>query len=88
MVGCCICTPACCLQSDIVLVNLEHGTEESRLLSAATHAHGLVLWRDKIVILDSEEGAVVVLEPSSGSRDIIWRVRLRTHAFALPKSLM
>lgn len=77
--------PTCCLQSDIILVNLEHGTEESRLLSAGTHAHGLVLWRDKIVTLDSEEGAVVVLEPSSGSRDIIWKVGLPNNAFTVPK---
>ena len=64
----------CCLQSDIVLVDPEHGTEESRLRSVGTHAHGLVLWRDGIVTLDSEGSALVVLEPSSGSKDIIWKV--------------
>ena len=81
-------TLVCCLQSDIVLVDLEHGTEESRLRSIGTHAHGLVLWRDKVVTLDSEEGTVGVLQPSSGSMDIIWKVSLPDYALSVPRNRM
>ncbi len=70
------------------MVDLDRGTEQSCLRAIGTHAHGLVLWRDRIVTLDSEEGAVVVLEPSSGGRDAIWKVSLPDHAFAVPRRFM
>lgn len=59
-------------------MDLQHDREESRLRSVGTHAHGLVLWRDMLVLLDSEDSSLVVVHPSSGSRDVIWRVSLQS----------
>lgn len=59
-----------------MLMNVHHGSEDFRLLSIGTHAHGLVLWHDMIVTLDSEGSALVTIHPSSRSRDVIWKVSL------------
>ena len=74
-----------------MLVDLEHDREESRLRSVGTHAHGLVVWRDRLVVLDSEDSALVAVHPSSGSREIIWRVSLKSslrHLSLMPCRLL
>ncbi len=57
-------------------MDLQHDREESRLRSVGTHAHGLVMWRDMLLVLDSEDSALVAVNPSSGSSEVIWKVRL------------
>ena len=64
----------CVVQSDVVRINLNHGTTEMRLPSVGVHAHGLVLWHDKLILLDSEGSALVAIHPPSSTPDIIWRV--------------
>ena len=59
-------------------MDLQHDRVESRIKSVGTHAHGLVLWRDMLVLLDSGDSALVVVHPSSGSRNVIWRVSLES----------
>ncbi len=65
-------------QSDIALVDLQHDREESRLHSVGTHAHGLVMWRDVLVVLDSEDSALIAVHWSSDRREVIWRVSLKS----------
>ncbi len=55
-------------------MNLKHGTTEMRLASVGAHAHGLVLWHDALILLDSEGSALVAIHPPSSTPDIIWRV--------------
>jgi hypothetical protein len=64
----------CVVQSDVVRINLNHGTTEMRLPSVGVHAHGLVLWHDELILLDSEGSALVAIHPPSSTPDIIWRV--------------
>lgn len=37
-------------------------------------AHGLVLWRGRFVMLDSEHGALVVVDPDTSVVTQIWKV--------------
>lgn len=67
-------------------MDLQHDREESRLLSVGTHAHGLVLWKDRLITLDSEGSALVAVHPSNGSRRVIWRVSLKGHLNGLAQS--
>lgn len=74
------------MQSDVVRINLEHGTTEMRLPSVGVHAHGLVLWHDKLILLDSEGSALVAIHPPSSTPDIIWRVSLAEAQRARPQA--
>ena len=60
-------------------MDLQRDREESRLHSVGTHAHGLVLWRDMLLVLDSEDSALVAVHPGSGRREVVWRVSLKIY---------
>jgi hypothetical protein len=56
-------------QSDLVKVYVGPGREAhevSRIASVGTKAHGLVSWGKDILMLDSDNGALVSLDVASG----------------------
>jgi hypothetical protein len=65
-------------QSDAVKID-PNADPRPRVTAEVKHvglkAHGLVLWQDQFVMLDSENGALVAVEPASGSVRQIWKVR-------------
>ena len=67
-------------------MDLRTDREEFRLLSVGTHAHGLVLWQDRLMLLDSEGSALIAVHPSSIRREVVWRVSFRTCLSSLAQS--
>ena len=65
------------LQSDVVRVDLSEQTprEALRIKGAGTKAHGLVEWRGRLLLLDSEHGALAALDRSTGHLETLWQVR-------------
>ena len=57
-------------------MDLESGGAVLRHRGIGSHAHGIVLWQQDILCLDSEGGALVSVERDSGSRSVLWRVRM------------
>ncbi|KAG2501830.1 hypothetical protein HYH03_000329 [Edaphochlamys debaryana] len=63
-------------KSEAVKIDLR-SKPEPRVVATAkdvgTKAHGLVAWRGRLVVLDSERGALVTVDPGSGEVTKIWQ---------------
>lgn len=49
--------------------------EKLRFTGVGDKAHGCVLWRNVLVMLDSDNGALVTLDPKESDILTIWTVR-------------
>lgn len=74
-----ICQGASTVQSQVAKVDLASGEVVRRFKAVGVNSHGLVAWRDRFVILSSQEAALVTLDPTDGSTSTIWAVRSAPH---------
>ena len=63
------------VQSDIVLVDLKSGMQAVRHKHVGTHAHGLVIWGNVLLVLDSAHSALVRVDSVTGQKQTLWQVR-------------
>lgn len=73
----CACLPPCA-QSDLVKVFVGPGSpphEVSRITAVGTKAHGVVAWGSDLVMLDSDNGALVSLDTEGGDVYDLYMVR-------------
>lgn len=63
------------VQSDIVLVDLKTGLRAFQHRQIGTHAHGLVIWGDMLLTLDSAHSALVSIKSKTGQKRLLWQVR-------------
>jgi len=62
------------VQSDVVLVDLKTGLRGFQHRQIGTHAHGLVMWGDMLLTLDSAHSALMSIESKTGQRRVLWQV--------------
>lgn len=72
---CFVCWSGHC-QSDVVALDMtsEPPRELLRIKGVGTKAHGLVEWGSKLIMLDSDAGTLVQLDPYTSNVDDIWAV--------------
>lgn len=62
-------------QSALAKVDLASGRVVRRLEGVGTKAHCLVAWRASFLVLDSEEAALIRVDPANGSITTLYKVR-------------
>ena len=60
-----------------MLVHIITGIQAVRHKHVGMHAHGLVIWGDMLLILDSGHGALVAVHSATGHRQKMWQVKIR-----------
>lgn len=58
-----------------MLVHIITGLQAVRHKHVGMHAHGLVIWGDMLLILDSGHGALVAVHSATGQRQKMWQVK-------------
>ena len=79
-VTCCF---ACCAQSELVKVDLKARKVVRRFHGIGTKSHGLVAWRGSLLVLDSEGGRLLRVDPHAGNHTTLHQVQLLTAWLAL-----
>ena len=61
-------------QSDVVKVDLNLNPPQvvHRITGIGNKAHGLVEWNDKFIMLDSDSGALILLDPRTADIEDLW----------------
>lgn len=72
------CCSACCAQSELVKVDLKARKVARRFHDIGTRSHGLVAWRGSLLVLDSEGGRLLRVDPHAGNHTTLHQVQLLT----------
>lgn len=73
-----VATCLCDVQSEVATVDLDQGRVVRRFKGIGTKSHGLVWWRDSLLMLDSGGGSLIRLDPSNGSWTPLYKVSPHT----------
>ena len=66
----------CCAQSELVKVDLKARKVVRRFHNIGTKSHGLVAWRGSLLVLDSEGGGLLRVNPHTGNHTTLHQVQL------------
>lgn len=63
-------------KSDVVKVDMQRSPPRVvlRIKNVGDKAHGLVLWEHQFVMLDSENGGLILMDPTDGTVEELWQV--------------
>jgi len=78
--------PFTTIQSDVVRVKVgspgvSRPQEVLRVQGIGDKAHGLVAWHSQLLFLDSENGALALLDPATGDVTELWRAPVEERLF-------
>lgn len=66
------------MQSELVRLRLSTGKVSQRIKGFGHKAHGLVLWQHQLLVLDSANCSLVLVNPAKKTMSHLWQViRLR-----------
>ncbi len=61
-------------QSELVRVDLKTAAVTKRFKGVGTKSHAIVAWRGSLLVLDSEAGGLLRVNPHNGSHTTLWKV--------------
>lgn len=71
-------------QSEVARVDLESGRVTHRVRGLGTKSHALVAWRKWLLMLDSDNGGLIRVNPADGSYETLYTVRTHTNLPTAP----
>jgi hypothetical protein len=74
---------AACVQSELVKVDLRARSVVQRFRGIGTKAHGLVAWRGSLLVLDSEGGRLLRVNPHNGTSATLYQVLLQESSISV-----
>ncbi len=66
------------VQSEVARVDLAAGRVVHRFRGLGTKSHGIVSWRGSLLMLDSDSGALIQVNPADGSYSTLYTVHFPT----------
>lgn len=65
-------------QSELAKVDVKSGDVVKRLKGIGTKAHSIVKWGPLLLVLDSDSGALIRVDPETGATTQLWKVGKRS----------